>query len=98
MSLLQDSWTCVKAGTQMLSLAALVGAASLAHGATLTVQPQAGEPAAQVDLRGSGMAARRRSAGKGQIAQHHISCHGQNVHHPVDVRSVNDRGVHRITQ
>ena len=57
MSLIQGNWTWVKAGSQVLSLAAVVGAVSLSHGATLTVQPRAGEPATQVDLRGSGMAA-----------------------------------------
>lgn len=57
MSLIQGSWTWVKAGSQVLGVAAVVGVASLAHGATLTVHPQVGEPATKVDFRGSGMSA-----------------------------------------
>lgn len=49
--------TWVKAVFQLLSLVLLVGAASAAGSATLSVQPQAGEPASKVSVSGSGMAA-----------------------------------------
>lgn len=57
MNEIQDRLMQAKAMLQRLSWATLLAAAPLVHGATLTVQPQVGEPATKVDFRGNGMSA-----------------------------------------
>ncbi|WP_084150652.1 outer membrane protein assembly factor BamB family protein [Azohydromonas australica] len=54
---IQDLLTGTRAVLPRLMGAALLATVPLAHAATLAVQPQVGEPATKVDLRGSGMGA-----------------------------------------
>ncbi|WP_407655805.1 PQQ-binding-like beta-propeller repeat protein [Azohydromonas lata] len=53
---IQDRWPVSRTALQRLGCTVLLAALPLAYAATLAVQPQAGEPASQVDLRGAGMA------------------------------------------
>jgi outer membrane protein assembly factor BamB len=57
MSAIRTCGTWVRAAFQLLSLLALIAAAPAVVSATLSVQPQAGEPASTVSVSGSGMAA-----------------------------------------
>jgi outer membrane protein assembly factor BamB len=57
MNLTQGWRFCVKTALELLTLTALIVAAPLAHGASLTVRPQAGQPTTKVAIRGNGMTA-----------------------------------------